>query len=285
MKSIVIFYHASCPDGFSAAWAAWKKFGTKAQFVPINASQTKDQLGGMKVEGRDVYFLDVCASPDALKELTAGNKSVTVIDHHGTNEDKGKNATSFIFDIKHSGAVLAWKYFHPKKDVPLLLRYVEDNDIWKFKMPNAYAVGNWLGLANFSFKEWDKRVKTLEDKESRARCVAEGRIIGQYRDSVIQDVLEHAYEVEFCGYRAMVANEGASQIHSLVGHRLIDKDHPVGIVWYENGRNRKYSLRSKGDMDVAKLAAKFPGGGGHKHAAGFTLPTTTPFPWKLVEKH
>ncbi len=283
MKPIVVFYHASCPDGFGAAWAAWKKFGTKAQYVPINASQTKDQLGGMEVENREIYFLDTCSSPEVLKKLTASNKSVTVVDHHPTNKDRGVYVTNFIFNLKHSGAVLTWKHFHPKKEVPTLLLYVEDNDLWKFKLPNTYAIGNWLGLANFKFKEWNKLADTLEDKESRARCIAEGEIIGQYRDSLIQDVLGHAYEVEFFGHRARVANEGAAQTHSLVGHRLIDKDHPVGIVWYENGRNRKYSLRSKGAMDVAKLAAKFPGGGGHKHAAGFTLPATAPFPWKNIK--
>ncbi|MCL4403933.1 DHHA1 domain-containing protein [Patescibacteria group bacterium] len=284
MKSIVIFYHSSCPDGFSAAWAAWKKFGNKAQYVPIPASQTKEQLGGMEVEGREVYFLDSCASVENLQKLTAANLSVTVIDHHLTNRDRSAYVTNFIFGIKHSGAVLAWKYFHPDKDVPLLLKYVEDNDLWKFKLPNNSAIGDWIGLANFGFKDWDKYVRQLEHKETREKCVAEGQVVGAYKDSIVRDVLEHAYEVDFLGCKARVANESVGAIHSQVGHLLLDKDHPVAIVWYENGRNRKYSLRSKGDMDVAKLAAKFPGGGGHKHAAGFTLPATEPFPWKPIRK-
>jgi oligoribonuclease NrnB/cAMP/cGMP phosphodiesterase (DHH superfamily) len=284
MKSIIVFYHANCPDGFSAAWAAWKKFGAKAQYVPISASQTADQLGNLEVANRDVYFLDVCAVTEDLKKLTVNNRLVTVIDHHPTNHDRGSYVTNFIFNLKHSGAVLAWKYFHPDKDVPLLLKYVEDNDLWKFKMPNAYAVGNWLGLANFKFKEWNNLAETLENKESRTRAVAAGKIIGEYRDGIIRDVLDHAYEVEFLGYRAMAVNEAVGSINSLVGHRLIDKDHPVGIVWYENGKSRKISLRSKGDTDVSKLAAKFPGGGGHKHASGFTLPASEPFPWKIIRK-
>ena len=34
-KLIVVFYHAECTDGFTAAWAAWKKFGNRADYVPI----------------------------------------------------------------------------------------------------------------------------------------------------------------------------------------------------------------------------------------------------------
>jgi len=34
LKEIVIIYHADCPDGFGAAYAAWKKFGDKASYLP-----------------------------------------------------------------------------------------------------------------------------------------------------------------------------------------------------------------------------------------------------------
>jgi single-stranded DNA-specific DHH superfamily exonuclease len=34
----------------------------------------------------------------------------------------------------------------------------------------------------------------------------------------------------------------------------------------------KFSLRSIGDYSVSAIASKFPGGGGHKTAAGFSLP-------------
>ncbi len=284
MKPIIVFYHANCPDGFSAAWAVWKKFGARAQYVPIGASQTADQLGDLEITNREVYFLDVCASPENLKKLVATNKSVVVIDHHPTNRDRGSDVTHFIFNLKHSGAILAWQYFHPQKTPPVLLRYIEDHDLWKFRMPNARVIDDWISLAHFNFKEWDKIVRIMESKDGRARAVAEGKIIGAYRDSIIQDVLEHAYEVEFLGYRAMVVNEAVGSIHSLIGHRLIDKDHPVGIVWYENGKHRRYSLRSRGNMDVSKLATQFPGGGGHKHAAGFTLPADAPFPWRIIHK-
>ena len=30
-----VLYHAHCPDGFGAAWAAWKRLGETATYVPV----------------------------------------------------------------------------------------------------------------------------------------------------------------------------------------------------------------------------------------------------------
>src|SRR3989338_9515798 len=30
-----ILYHANCPDGFGGAYAAWKKFGDSAEYIPV----------------------------------------------------------------------------------------------------------------------------------------------------------------------------------------------------------------------------------------------------------
>jgi oligoribonuclease NrnB/cAMP/cGMP phosphodiesterase (DHH superfamily) len=283
MKPIIVFYHADCPDGFGAAWSAWKKFGNKAGYIAIKASQTPDQLGKAKTKGRDIYFLDVCASSANLRELAKNNCSVTIIDHHETNRETVRHASQWYFDMSHSASVLSWLYFFPEKPVPKLLRYVEDNDIWKFRLPHSVEISLWLGLFKFDFKIWDKLVRDLGNKSTFAKHAKEGRLLQDYEDGVIRGILKNAYEVKFRGYPARVANTSIS--HSIVGNLLIDKRHPIGIVWYESGNTRKYSLRSKGATDVSKLAKQFPGGGGHKHASGFTLPAGKPFPWKIVKSN
>ncbi len=280
MKSIIIFYHKNCPDGFGAAFAAWKKFGNKAEYVAVKASQENDQLHGVKLIGKEVYFLDVCASAEALKGLVATNKSVIVIDHHETNRGRGNMATRFVFDIRHSGSMLAWNYFHANKKTPWLLRYVEDGDLWKFKLPHSREISTRYGLFPFTFKAWDTLMKAMERSSLRAQYAKEGAFLLEFEDAIIRGILENAYEVNFLGYRAKVAN--TSVAHSQVGNLLIDKKHPIGITWYEIGKTRKYSLRSKGSTDVSKLAKQFPGGGGHTHAAGFMLPANQRFPWNVL---
>src|SRR3989344_1169898 len=34
-KKIAVLYHKGCTDGFGAAWAAWKKFGARAEYLGV----------------------------------------------------------------------------------------------------------------------------------------------------------------------------------------------------------------------------------------------------------
>ena len=42
LKSIVVIYHAPCPDGFAAAYAAWRKFGDNASYLSAGHGQLFD---------------------------------------------------------------------------------------------------------------------------------------------------------------------------------------------------------------------------------------------------
>ncbi len=62
-----------------------------------------------------------------------------------------------------------------------------------------------------------------------------------------------------------------SDAEGLVDYTLYGKTVKVGaFIKEQNGQLTKVSLRSKSEIDVAQIAAKF-GGGGHKNAAGCTL--------------
>jgi nanoRNase/pAp phosphatase (c-di-AMP/oligoRNAs hydrolase) len=58
---------------------------------------------------------------------------------------------------------------------------------------------------------------------------------------------------------------------SQIGERL-SADAPFCIIWHDRDGRRYYSMRSREDgTDVGAIAASF-GGGGHTHAAGFSIP-------------
>ena len=118
MKSIVILYHKGCPDGFGAAWSAWKKFGIKAEYIAIDPHTLPKE----KIENAQIFILDNAFSVEVQEMLRKNNKSVIIIDHHESSAEEINSFSENIFDIKHSGAVLAWNYFHPKKKIPLFLR-------------------------------------------------------------------------------------------------------------------------------------------------------------------
>ena len=36
MERTIVAYHGNCPDGFGGAYAAWKKFGDTAEYLPLS---------------------------------------------------------------------------------------------------------------------------------------------------------------------------------------------------------------------------------------------------------
>ena len=97
-------------------------------------------------------------SPDAFLEPAAGqkpsalififslalkekNRSLTVIDHHLTAERALKDLSFCYFDMSHCGSVLSWHYCNGQdQEPPLLLKYIEDQDLWKWQMPSAKEI-------------------------------------------------------------------------------------------------------------------------------------------------
>ncbi len=77
------------------------------------------------MEGRDITFIDFCFAREQMEELRKIAKGLTVLDHHEGTRDV---ATSFpgVFDVDHSGAMIAWRYYHPDAPAPLLFEYLED---------------------------------------------------------------------------------------------------------------------------------------------------------------
>jgi nanoRNase/pAp phosphatase (c-di-AMP/oligoRNAs hydrolase) len=59
---------------------------------------------------------------------------------------------------------------------------------------------------------------------------------------------------------------------SELGNQLAEQSGTFALIWQLAGDGEvKASLRSKGNFDVAAIAARY-GGGGHRNAAGFRLP-------------
>lgn len=284
MKKPVILYHENCPDGFGAAYAAWKRFGNKAEYLPIGPSQDGKQLAGIALKDREVYFLDVCVSLPTLLKLRMLNKKVVVVDHHATSAAAAAHATEHRFDVKHSGAVLAWEYFHPKKKVPTLLRYVEEGDLWRFRLPQSLFLLAYIYSRGFSFKGWEALVKGMESARERKKYIAFGKVLNDYDGILIDEAVKRAELVQFGKYKAYAVNSTSKRFHSEIGKQLVVQSPPIGIVWRIERGVLHVSLRSDGAVDVSKLAKQFPGGGGHLPAAGFSVPLEKGFPWKWLER-
>lgn len=301
MKNIVIIYHGDCADGFGGAYAAWKKFGNRADYVGMK-NHSDPLPPGLK--NRKIYIIDFGFNGPVMRKLIRDNK-VVALDHHVTAEETTKMADEYVYTLKNSGAVIAWRYFHPvrskpskdscrhcfravrtsngvhpQKPAPRLLRHIEDVDLWRFKMPHTREIFSYLQLFDYNFREWDKLIKNMENPRRYREYLQRGKDILRYESLSVSRLIKNAEAVRFGGYKTMAVNSPV--LKSEIGHALVKKLPPIGIVWSVKRGIIAVSLRSDGKADVAKLAEKF-GGGGHKAAAGFSLPANKPFPWKVLK--
>ena len=164
----------------------------------------------------------------------------------------------------------------------MLLKYIEDIDIWKLALPNARELTASLETYGLDFSLWNKIAEDWENVGSRKKYLEEGRAILKYQNYLIKSALKDAEEVRFCGKRALAVNY-ALKLNSEIGDAIREKGFPLGIIWQQKGNKIIVSLRSNDKVDSAKLAARF-GGGGHKKAAAFRLPVKQKFPWQKIKK-
>lgn len=278
MNRILVFYHKHmnnpCPDGFGAAWAAWKVFGNKAEYIGIqNGTEPL-----FEIKNSEVYFLDTGFREEVMKRLVGQNKKVVFIDHHITRKDYVKFIPEGSFDIDSSAAVLSWKYFHPGKKVPKLLKYAEDYDLWRFKMPKSREVASFIDLYPKDFKTWSRLAMEFENPEMLKKYVDEGKTILQYQERIVSDLAQNGEEVVFENKKAMAINSPV--FISEIGEYIREvRKIPLAIIWYKNNAVISVSLRSSEEVDCSKIALKY-GGGGHPRSSGFSLREGQSFPWK-----
>jgi oligoribonuclease NrnB/cAMP/cGMP phosphodiesterase (DHH superfamily) len=274
MKPLVI-YHKKCPDGFGAAYAAWRKYGDAADYVPAahGAYPTLDEL---KVDGREVYIVDFSFPRATLEAMAARAKRVVILDHHKTAEADLANFPGAIFDMNRSGARLAWEFFHPGTPVPQLLVHIEDRDLYDWNLADTEPLMMYLDTLPFDFEAWHAFVTSPGTHQWQEALDAGRYMVKKFR-SIVETVADTAEPVCFCGHQCHKVNLGtAHELASDVGNLVAERNGSLALLWYITKGKLRVSLRSKkGSVDVSELARKY-GGGGHAGAAAFVLTLGTP---------
>lgn len=276
MKTYVL-YHANCADGFGAAMAARLKLFDDAEYLPVKYGQRPPDMA----PGAEVYILDFSYPREELEQLGGVMSKVVVLDHHKTAKEAladfvgpdpdpaNPRKVTARFDMNRSGAVLAWEYFHIGKPVPSLLHYVQDRDLWTWALPESRAVSAGLRTIPTAFDAWALYMENVEG------LAAIGRPVLAYQDELIGALVNDARPQIIGTVPCQVVNTHV--LISEVCERLLVL-HPgfgaAACYFDRKDGTREYSLRSRNgsSVDVSAVAKEF-GGGGHKHAAGFTRPS------------
>lgn len=279
---MIVIYHASCHDGFCAAWLLHKIY-PDATFLPTQYGDAAPD-----VSGHDVIIADFSFDTATMVRMIGQANSLICFDHHKTMPEVVRILPEVVFDKEKSGARLVWEYFiddlrpllkirdfqsifeivdEKLQSIPWLVRYTEDRDLWRFALPDSRQVNSGLRMLPFEFEAWD-RIGYDEAWEV-------GTVLESYFDNRRDSALKKAVfvDVYFNGgiYSVPCVNETNHDLISIIGEALaMLPDAAFGMTYFYHGANREFvfSLRSRDGFDVSEIAQHY-GGGGHQQAAGF----------------
>ena len=272
-------YHGNCADGFGAAWVVRKYFAGDVDFHPgVYGQQPPD------VAGRHVIIVDFSYKRPVLEEMAKHAKSITVLDHHKTAQEDlagypeavpwmiPAQDTQVLFDMNRSGAGLTWDFFFPNEPRPKLIDHIEDRDLWRFRLPMTREIQANVFSFPYDFEVWDRLVADTESITGRTVMAAQGEALDRKMLKDIAEILGVATrDMVIGGVKVPVVNLPYTMASEAAGK--LAEDAPFAAAYFDAKDGRKFSLRSRGEggADVSAIA-KLYGGGGHRNAAGFTMP-------------
>lgn len=259
------------------------------------------------LSGSDVLIVDFSFPAVHLRSLSLICNSVLVIDHHksacdqlveftatpvsGFNPDKWARANShhlypnvfYTFSFRASGALLTYEQLFPFTNVPPLIHRVSDRDLFTFHFQDTRYIHHFLANtiptvedlsvdSYFSFMHWLAQTYIPEF------IVKEGMTIDNYHSSTLFPsiisstlrfikILKHE-DIPTITCPPILASDC---LHALYTDHCPNA--PFVASFYPTNSRLNFSLRSRSPdgADVSAIAKQF-GGGGHKHAAGFSIP-------------
>lgn len=288
-----VIYHDNCIDGFGSALSAQcymnKKYpDKKVTYVPAKYGD-KPQFENIK--GKNILICDFSYKLNDLLRIIEIAKNVLILDHHKTAEIdlKGIPEKYKVFRMDHSGAYLTWCYFHGSDNIPLVIRYIEDNDIWTKKMYKTNEFTSYIMTIPRTFEEYEK---LLDDDYVLNYVLKQGEGMIKQNLSIISTSIKYAApKFSKIGDKYyFVAYLNSSVLRSELGNTVFSETPYINFsaIYSMNDYNNStsFSLRSIDTAtDVSEIAKLF-GGGGHRNASGCSIKSiVNTLPSKIIDIH
>lgn len=277
-SDVVVVYHGGCPDGVASAAVIINELGKDIQLIKGRYSQSLfDSIDDLT--GKVVMLADFSYPSDEMFKIIAQADQVIFLDHH-------KSALESLFkplymetvfchaSVEYSGASLTWDFFHHGESVPLFVQYIEDGDLYKFELPDAYNIVK--GLHSIMGDNIPDMIKLLNDSYFMSN-LTDFRNIG---NSINQTAKRNAtgiiknglVNVNAGGYSFPMVNVTPDHTN-LVGELVGGMDGVPFVMCYTILADKvKISLRSGEhgeDVPTALIKLGIDGGGHSRAGAGF----------------
>jgi hypothetical protein len=277
----IVCYHYPCPDGVGSMYAAQKFHNSignlSVKYIAITASLINTIDWKSLVKDKNVLFVDLALKQSFITEIIKYCNQYLVIDHHKTTEKELEifPKENLIFDIKKSGAILTWCYFFPDQEPPLLLKYIQDNDLWINKMPNCDKFVAWFHHLPMTYEIYDQYAnddnKLIEDIK---KC---GSVALTIQNSILDKAINFLPKPKFVQinnkyYFILFAN--FTIYPYILGDKILGNFPYIDLssVYYinVNGGTNFTLLSTPTRVDGSEIAKHF-GGQGHRNSSMLTL--------------
>ena len=240
----IVMFHINNEDGLMGAYYIFKHFEDKKEliFLPTKPSSSNTMLNyriqkyNNILKDKNIIIVDLSfgkANYDYLSEIC---KSIIIIDDHPRKNNiltKYKNINYFIGDNKHCASVYTFKFLNPKKDIPLDLIYIDNNDR-KLQLPfinsalyryvtvyNNFKVihSPYLTIkftCNSDFKKLDS---LLFDISFDYKCLI-GKIYDEVCNNIKLQVVQNAVKKSFCGHSVYILNYNDPVLYKMVSREM-----------------------------------------------------------------
>lgn len=288
-NNIVVIYHANCSDGLTSASIA--KYALERKHL----NEDIEYLGGVYSEdppeykNKTIYFVDFCYKRDVIDQLIANGNTLVLIDHHksainGVVDllDTGIIEDATSRDNTKSGTGLAWDYFFNGMPMPLPFQYIQDRDLWTWKLEESrpyLAAHNLIPKTLEDYYSFTVNVIEGDSLEARAAVIEQGHLVqvvmAQTHKETAKETIRY---LSILGYDNLPTVNCPSFFMSDIGSDIIQEapDTPFVLMWCLSQDGLKVGLRSKSDyskVDVSSIATLIHSkGGGHHCAAGAFIP-------------
>ncbi|ORU94973.1 MAG: hypothetical protein A6F70_10405 [Cycloclasticus sp. symbiont of Bathymodiolus heckerae] len=103
--------------------------------------------------GAVLYILDFCYPMEQLISAAQKARKIVVLDHHISAQKAFETYQGVIpanlgmhFNMQQSGCMLTWHYFQGDIAAPMILRHIEDHDLWRHQIKHTEEIVKALFL-------------------------------------------------------------------------------------------------------------------------------------------
>lgn len=319
-----IIFNTSNSDGIMSANIA-VKFLLENKKKDIAIIPAKPSSGAGKINDRltkynnnmknkNILILDLQYNQENLKHIKDLAKNVYVIDDHSIANRNNNN--HFVGTSNHATVAYTWKFFYPKKDVPIYYQLI-DNDDRKLQLPYLSKYRSMTSFFNYRiFHSPYLKINfdTVEDFEKLDSAINGefdniSTLIGHYYDELANNIKEqvarNARKETFQGHPVYVLNYNDPVLYKMVARQMLSNAKKRGdnihfaVLWgyeytsnaykvylseYHSGKP-KYNLAQIAKT-LGNIGQHFKGGGGDKYVGNFYWPRSKDKDiWDLFSKN